>query len=128
MDVMKIVLLCVAAALIAVSLRAARPEMATALAMAAGLVALMMSFGAITSVVDAFGSLSVKAGISSASVQLMLRACGISLICEFGAGLCADAGEGTLAKRIEFGGRIALLAMSVPLLSSLVEKVVTWLP
>lgn len=128
MDVIKIVLLCVAAALIAVALRAQRPEMATALAMAAGLAALIMSFGAISTVVDAFGALSVRAGISSASVQLMLRACGISLICEFGAGLCQDAGEGTLAKRIEFGGRIALLAMSVPLLSSLVERIITWLP
>lgn len=128
MEIIKIILLCVAAALIAVALRTDHPEMAAMVAMAAGLVALIMSFGALASVVEAFSTLSAKAGLSSSSVQLMLRACGISLLCEFASGLCKDAGEGTLASRIDFGGRVALLAMSVPLLVSLVERIVQWLP
>lgn len=128
MDVIKIVLLCVAAALMAVALRSQRPEMAAVLAMAAGLVALIMSLPSITTVVDAFSALSERAGLSNGSMQLMLRACGISLICEFASGLCQDAGENTLASRIDFGGRIALLAMSVPLLTSLVERITQWLP
>ncbi|MDL2206586.1 stage III sporulation AC/AD family protein [Eubacteriales bacterium OttesenSCG-928-N13] len=128
MEIVRIVLLCVAAAMIAMALRTQRPEMAAMVAMAAGLVALMMSLGAVSSVVGAFSQLSERAGLSGESVSLMLRACGISLLCEFASGLCQDAGEGALAQRIEFGGRVALLAMSVPLLVSLSERVIEWLP
>lgn len=128
MEIVRIVVLCVAAAMIAVALRAQRPEMAAVVAMAAGLVALMMSVGALSSVASAFSELSRRAGLEDSSAQLMLRACGVSLLCEFASGLCQDAGEGALAQRIEFGARAALLAMSVPLLTTLVERILTWLP
>ncbi len=128
MEAVRIVLLCVAAALVAVAIRQQRPEMATVVAMAAGLLALMMTLGPLVTVVDAFNQLSSRAGLQETSVQLMLRACGISLICEFASSLCQDAGEGVLAQRIEFGGRVALLAMSVPLLTTLVERIIEWLP
>ncbi len=128
MEIIRIILLCVAAALIAVLLRKQQPGMGALVAMAAGLVALMMSLPAITTVADAFVSLSDRAGLLTGSASLMLRACGISLLCEFGSSLCQDAGEGALAQRIDFGGRVALLAMSVPLLTQLVERMLEWLP
>lgn len=128
MEIVRIILLCVAAALVAVVLRKQQPGMGALVAMAAGLAALAMSAPALRGVADAFLSLSERAGILGDSAALMLRACGISLLCEFGSALCQDAGEGALAQRIDFGGRVALLAMSVPLLTRLVEGMLEWLP
>lgn len=128
MDIVRIVLLCVAGALVAMSLRQQKPEMAALVALAAGVLALLMSLNYLGDVVGAFTALSQRAGISDGSVSLMLKACGVSLICEFACGLCKDAGEGVLAQRIEFGGRAALLAMGVPLLTRLVERIVEWMP
>ena len=128
MEIVRIILLCVAASLVAVLLRKEQPGMGAMVAMAAGIAALMMSLPALGRIVAAFGSLSRRAGLMDGSAALMLRACGISLICEFGAGLCLDAGEGTLAQRIDFGGRIVLLSMSVPLLTQLLEGMLGWLP
>ncbi len=128
MEIIRIILLCVAAALISVLLRKQQPGMGALVAMAAGLVALMMSLPAIRTVADTFTDLAARANLLGGSAGLMLRACGISLLCEFGASMCQDAGEGALAQRIDFGGRVALLAMSVPLLTQLVEGMLEWLP
>ena len=121
-------MLCIAAALGAVLVRKQQPGLGATLSMAAGLVALALSMPALREVVTAFIALSEHAGLLTDNAALMLRACGIALICEFGAGLCSDAGEGQLAQRIEFGGRAALLAMSLPLLSQLMEAISAWLP
>lgn len=122
MAAIQIIVLCVAAALIAVTLRADRPEMAMALTMAAGILAVMLALPDLREAVAAFTEISERAGIASESVSLMLRATGIALISEFGAQLCRDADEGTLAQRIEFGGRIAILALSAPVLLQLLNR------
>lgn len=122
MQAIRIIFVCVAAAVIGVTLRAQRPEMAIGVTMAAGIIALMMSMDDLKRTVDAFSQMAQSAGVVAGSTQLMLRAAGIALLAEFGAQLCKDAGEGTLAARIEFGGRIAILAMSVPLLTGLTQQ------
>ena len=128
MEAVRIALLCVAAALIATVIRKQQPGMGTFVAMAAGLVAVGLSVPGIKQVADVISTLADRAGLHQDGTALMLRACGISLICEFGAGLCRDAGEGTLAQRIDFGGRVALMAMSAPMLVQLVEEMLEWLP
>lgn len=125
---LQILLLCVAAALICVTLRATRPEMAAAVAMAAGLVALALSMDDVRAVIAALRGLSERAAVSQDAVGLMLRAVGVALVAEFGTQLCRDAGESALAGRVEFGARTALLAMSLPVLGSLVTRLTALLP
>ncbi len=128
MEVVRLVLLCVAAALVAAMLRADRPEMAAAVAMAAGTVALLMAAGDLKTVADAARALASGAGVSGESTLVMLRAAGIALIAEFGAQLSRDAGESALAGRIELGARVALAAMSVPLITGLVTRLASLMP
>ena len=128
MEVVQLVLLCVAAALVAAMLRVDRPEMAAAVAMAAGTVALFMAAGDLKVVADAARALASGAGVSGESTQIMLRAAGIALIAEFGAQLSRDAGESALAGRIELGARVALAAMSVPLIMGLMTKLASLMP
>ena len=128
MEVVQLVLLCVAAALVAAMLRVDRPEMAAAVAMAAGTVALFMAAGDLKVVADAARALASGAGVSGESTQIMLRAAGIALSAEFGAHLSRDAGESALAGRIELGARVALAAMSVPLITGLVTKLASLMP
>ena len=101
MQVLRIAALCVAAALMTLTLRAERPEIARVVAICAGVAAVTLSM-------DAMG--------------LMLRALGVSVIGEFASGMCRDAGESALAARVEFGSRVALLAMGAPLMVELVNQ------
>jgi len=128
MEVVRLVLLCVAAAMVATMLKADRPEMAATVAMAAGVMAILMAVGDLRTVADAAKVLSTGAGVPGDSTGLMLRATGIALVAEFGAEISRDAGQSALAGRIELGARVALAAMSVPLLTGLVTRLTALMP
>jgi stage III sporulation protein AD len=128
MEVVRLVLLCVAAAMVATMLKADRPEMAATVAMAAGVMAFLMAVGDLKTVADAAKVLATGAGVPGDSTGLMLRAAGIALVAEFGAEISRDAGQSALAGRIELGARVALAAMSVPLLTGLVTRLTALMP
>lgn len=128
MVAVRIVAICVAAAALCAVLRSQHPEMAMALAVVAGLVALGLSMDALSRAANTLSTLAAQSGLSAESTQLLIRATGIALLAEFGAQLCRDAGESSLAGRIEMGGRMVLLGMATPLLSSLMDRLLTILP
>ena len=55
------------------------------------------------------------------SVSTMLKALGIALLCRFCADICRDCGEGTLAGAVESVGRIAIFALSVPIMLEIIR-------
>lgn len=120
---MRAILLCVSGALVCALLRKAKPEMRTAAAIGVGLVALAMSMEGLGAGVEMVRRLCGAAGLEEGSSALLIRAVGIALIAEFGAQLCRDAEESALAGRVELAGRVALLSMSAPLLSGLLQKI-----
>ena len=110
------------------SLRPQRPEFAMALSLAAGVMALVWAMDYIKEAVEGLTALARGAGMGEGAMALMLRAAGVAVLAEFGASLCRDAGESALAGRVELGGRVVLLAMSVPLMTGLVERLRAMLP
>jgi stage III sporulation protein AD len=66
---------------------------------------------------------SLQQSLSSGGVYLkiLLKMIGITYMAEFGSNLCRDAGSSAVAGQIEFFGKLLLLALSLPVLSSLLE-------
>ena len=123
MAAMRAALLCVAGALACALMRQQKPEMRTAAAIAAGLGALYLSLDGLGAGVEMLRLLSGRAGLDSDGSTLLIRATGIALIAQFGAQLCRDAEESALAGRVELAGRVALIGMTAPLLTGLMEKI-----
>ncbi len=116
-------LLCVAGALICAVLKEQRPELSLGVAIATGIAAVAVMLPEFKTAISTLSSLADAAGVEQASVRIMLRACGISIIAEFAAQICQDAGESALAGRIQLGARLALLAMAVPLITEILSRV-----
>ena len=117
--ILKVAALCVAVAMICSALRLQRPEMATALSLAAGLTALALLYGELSQAshwVDAFRELTRADEDLSVSV---LKAAGIAIVAELGGQLCADAGETALAGRVALASRVAMLGLCAPMLAEL---------
>ena len=115
MTALQVVGICAAAAVACALLRPARPELALAVALAGGVAALFALRGEIAAVAGLFSELIAGGGLNGGQGALLMRAMGIGLITDFGAGLCRDAGESALAARIELAARVTLLAMAAPL-------------
>lgn len=119
MNALEIVLMCVAAALVTAVLRTQKPEIAFAVALAAGVAVFWMALPGLKTAAETITEFAARAGIGEDSQTLVLRAAGVALIAEFGAQLCQDAGESALAGRIELGVRVMLFVMAAPLLTDL---------
>lgn len=121
--ILKVTALCVAAAMICAALRPVRPEMATAVALAGGVAALMLAVseaeGARTWIDDFRRLMGDNRDVSG----VVLKGAGIAIVSEMGAQLCSDAGESALAGRITLAGRVATLGLCAPLARELTNAV-----
>lgn len=68
-------------------------------------------------------SFSKLSGTDIENFTFLLKAVGIGYISQFSSDICADAGENAIASKIELAGRICILAMTVPVVGSLVEMI-----
>ena len=123
MTAIRIVALCLAAAMICSALRSQRPEIATALSLAVGIGALLMTvdvFGTISSGIQRFSTL---AELDGGSAAILLKAAGVTVISELGVQICNDAGESALAGRIRLTTRVVMLGMAMPMVLDIVDSV-----
>lgn len=124
MSAFRIVILCLSAALICASLRTTHPQIASAVALAAGCAALMLSLadvGDFSNTISRLDEIAIQGGFSQ---PYMLKICGLAIIAEFASDICRDAGEGALAHRIDVGTKIGILATALPTAGQILEKIV----
>ena len=115
-------LLCVGAAILCAHLKKRWPELAIGIAVATGMAVIAAFIPDLKSAVDAMAGIARQSGLQGQYVLIMLRACGISLIAEFAAQACRDAGESALSGRILLCARLALLGMAAPLITDILAR------
>lgn len=128
MEIAKVIGIGLVAAILALTLRAQKPEMALLVSLSAGVVLLFAVTGKFYIALGVLEEMANKAGLSSEYLKVIVQIIGVSYLTEFGAQVCKDAGEGSIASKIELGGKIALLIMSLPILTSLLDVVLEVLP
>jgi len=127
MNVLRILILCLTAALICAAIRTQHPQIASAVSLAVGVAALGLSLPDIKVFSDA--AKQIESGLTDASGgMLLLKLCGIALVAEFASDICRDSGEAALARRIDTGTKLAMLASALPLASDLLQKLSALLP
>ena len=122
MQILRILVLCLSAAMICMTLRAAHPQIAAAVAMAAGVAALMLSGTDLGRFSQALRTLEDYAQADLKPLYLM-KVCGIAVIAEFASDVCRDAGEGALAHRIDVGVRIGVVASALPAAAEIMARI-----
>lgn len=123
MTAIRIVVLCVAAAMICTVLRTQRPEFAMVMSLTVGIASVLMTeqaFGAVSEGVKRFSEMALAGSEYS---PLIFRAAGIVVISELGVQVCCDAGESALAGRIRLTTRVVMLGMAMPLVMDIMESV-----
>ena len=92
------------------------------------LLILYMSFDILVKVVNFLSDLSSKADVDSGFISLLLKITGISILSEFAISICKDCGEASIASKIDFGGKIIVISLSIPVIGSSLEQLLLLLP
>lgn len=115
----------VCAATLALTMRRIRPESAPVLAIAAGSLASLLVLPQLAEIIDVIRDLAASGGVQDAYMTPLLKVAGISLLMDFSAQTCRDAGEDGLAMKVELCGRIMLIALALPVMSALLEQIMS---
>ena len=97
-----------------------RPEFALLASVTSALILLIYGIAKAGEIISAVRSLTERAGIDEQNVLLVLKALGICYIVQIAKDVCADSGQTALSDRIDFIGKVTVVAMSLPLLTQII--------
>lgn len=115
MDIFKIVGLGIISAVLCVFIKNTRPEFSVVISLAAAIILLFYILPFLKQVFSALSSISELIGIDSAYTTPVFKVIGIAYITQIGGDLCKDAGETAIATKIELAGKIAIVAIALPI-------------
>ena len=97
-----------------------RPEFALLASVTSALILLIYGIAKAGEIISAVRSLTERAGIDEQNVMLVLKALGICYIVQIAKDVCADSGQTALSDRIDFIGKVTVVAMSLPMLMQII--------
>lgn len=109
--------------LLALQIRSVKPDMAAYLGIAVSLLILLLAVDKLAVVMEGIRTIQGYLSIHSAYVEALLKIIGITYVAEFAADICKDAGYGTLAGQIGIFSKLSILAVSMPVLTALLETI-----
>lgn len=128
MDVIKIIGVGLIALIIIVLLKQYKPEFVVYVSLIAGALIIFLVIDKLTGIVELLSNLSSKAGINNQFLGILLKITGIAFLTEFAVSICNDSGESAIANKIDLGGKIIIIAISIPIISALLELIIKILP
>ncbi len=128
MDILQIVCIGIVAVILSVTIKQQKPEIALQVSIVTGLLIFIIIVVKLASVIDFIKAFSRKADIDTTYITILLKIVGIAYIAEFGAEVCKDAGESSIASKIELAGKVTIVILAVPIISSLLDLVVKLMP
>ena len=128
MDIIKIIGVGLISLIIIIIIRQYKPEFTLYVSLLAGSIILLFLMDKISGIVDILTSLSNKTSINNEFLTLLIKITGIAFLSEFAVSICKDTGESAIANKVDMGGKVIIVSMSIPIISSLLETIVKILP
>ena len=88
----------------------------------------MMVITKISGIINLLNNLVNQASINNEFIILLIKITGIAFLTEFAVSICKDSGETAIASKVDMGGRVMIIAMSIPIISGLLETIIKILP
>ena len=116
------------ALIVIIILKQYKPEFAIYASIIAGCLILVLTFTKISGIIEMINNLAGKVSIHQEFITLLIKITGIAILTEFAVSICKDAGETAIASKIDMGGKVIMVSMSIPIMAGLLETILKILP
>lgn len=123
MEIMKIIGVGLVALILIIIIKQYKPEFALYISLIAGVIIFLLVIDKLSGIINLLLNLSEKANINKDFIVILLKITGIAILSEFAISVCNDAGETAVASKIDFGAKILMVAISIPIIASLLEMI-----
>ena len=105
-----------------------RPDFAVFLSIVGGIIIIFYLLSYISSIFDIFDNIFHISGINGALYSVIFKVIGVGYLTEFTASICTDSGNSSLGDKVLLGGKIIILVMALPIVTSILDIVMEILP
>lgn len=128
MEITKILIVGLLATIIATLLKNEKPEIAIQFSLACGIIIFIFMLSKLTAVMEAMQLLALKINIDVVYLNTILKIIGIAYLASFGVEICNDAGQSSIGSKIEFAGKILIIALAIPILMAVMDMITKIMP
>lgn len=123
MEIVKVVAFAFISLFIVQIFKDKRSDLAIQISIVSGIVIFLFMITKITAVLQFLQQLAVKANIDFIYFNTVLKILGIAYLASFCSEICKDAGDSSLAAKVEFSGKILILVLAVPILMAVLQSI-----
>ncbi len=128
MDIYRITALGLIGAVLCVTLKKECPQIAMGISILTSVLILMFILPRFETVFDVLERIDSMLTGESGYVRLILKIVAVGYISSFGAKICEDFGESSIGHKIELGGKIIIIIISLPVITGLLDMLGELMP
>ena len=128
MDIVKIIGIGFIAVIIIIILKQYKPEFAIYVSIIAGIIIIFMCADTVSGIITLLQDIASRTNINGEFLKILIKITGIAILTEFAVSICKDSGESAVASKIDIGGKVIIISMSIPIIKALLETVLKILP
>ncbi len=124
---LKIAFIGLVGVIFAIQFKGNKSEYSLYISLATSLLILYCLADKLSVVLEAINKIQSYINLNTIYITTLVKIIGITYIAEFAAGICKDAGYSAIAGQIEVFAKIAVMALSMPILIALLETIDSFL-
>lgn len=128
MDILKVIGVGLVTVVAIMIVKPIKPDIAVIIGLVGGILVISMVINYVVDIIVVFTNIAEKTGIQMPLMKTVLKIIGVGYLTEFSAGLCSDAGSSSMGDKITFAGKILILVMALPIVTSIIDILVSLLP
>lgn len=123
MEIIKIIGVAFIVAITAILLKSTKPELSFAVTVTGVIIILLFIVDSLQNTIAFFTEIAQVAGVENGLLKILLKIVGVGYLTEFCAGILNDFGSNSIADKVILGGKITVLALSIPILEGLLTMI-----
>ena len=123
MNIIKLSILAITGVLLAIMLRNGKNEYSTYIALGTSVILFFYVISKVGVIVETINKVQSYISISQTYIEALIKMVGITYVSELTSSICKDAGYNSVSGQIEIFGKISILAVSMPIILSLMETI-----
>ncbi len=121
MDIFKIIGIGLIGGFLSLTVKQYRREFSVLIGVATSIAVLFGIADMLKEVIDAFWTLTEKSGVDMKYFVIVIKVVGVAYITQFAAEVLRDGGENAAALKVELAGKVFILGLTLPILTSFLE-------
>lgn len=128
MDIIKIIGVGFISLIIAIILKQYKAEFAIYVSIICGTIIILLLADKIENLIYFIQDISSKININLNFISIIIKITGIAVLTEFAVSVCKDSNENAIASKVDFGGKILIISLSIPIMEALIQTIIKILP